>query len=349
MEKNTRNECSHSFVPMPTNLIYLLDNDCFKIMAVLIQEESYWKSKDRLSPEGFFFKSIDELTQQLNYGNAKDVRLTLEALFRASLVDIKATDGVRHTAAMRINWNTIKEISEKTITDIIKFENRICKLKRTEQITYADKMTTKVRTKVETDCASKLDTELNTNCRTDCHTNLSTNCTPTIDNIDKIENQDNLDKSNKIDKRKYLVNNIISDSSNSFDRSKNEEAKPIDDSSISSIERKFDNKEAAPLYPTAQAEEAESKPQPQIPSYNDIPFGDTETLKRFYDKCIDLIAQSAYNLVEIPDKKALFSEAIQAYKEVNPQVAEATAVSRLKGLFSTYSLKYYHETHPEVS
>lgn len=37
-----------NFVPIPTNLIYMLDYDCLKVLAILIQKESYWDNKGKL-------------------------------------------------------------------------------------------------------------------------------------------------------------------------------------------------------------------------------------------------------------------------------------------------------------
>ena len=49
-----------NFVPIPTNLIYMLDCDCLKVLAILIQKESYWDNKGKLK-DGWFVKSISEL------------------------------------------------------------------------------------------------------------------------------------------------------------------------------------------------------------------------------------------------------------------------------------------------
>lgn len=310
MEKN------YSYVQVPTNLLYLLDSYCYHTIALLIQEESYWKSKGKLS-NGYFIKPIEEISNILGFANDKDTRLTLEALYRAGFIRIQTEIGKRKPAKFSICWDKIEMLAEKTITDILKFEEKISKLGRKELITY---------------CSTEPDTN--------CHTKCSTNCTPTIDNIDKTDNIENIDKLNNIDKRKYLVNNIFSDSSNSFDRSKNEEAKPIDDSSISSNERNFDSKVDELLYPTTQVEKEEPKPQPQIPSYDDIPFGDTEALKDFIETSLDLVAQASCELITVPHYSNLYDDVLKAYRELNNtdlKTTKAAVWEKYNALVKEYS------------
>ena len=43
----------YQFTPTPTNLMFFVDSDCLKMMNLLIQEESYWKSKGKLV-DGYF-------------------------------------------------------------------------------------------------------------------------------------------------------------------------------------------------------------------------------------------------------------------------------------------------------
>lgn len=61
-----------NFVPIPTNLIYMLYCDCLKVLAILIQKESYWDNKGKLK-DGWFVKSISELKAELGCANTKDV------------------------------------------------------------------------------------------------------------------------------------------------------------------------------------------------------------------------------------------------------------------------------------
>lgn len=167
-------DLNYSFTPVPTTFLYLMDSDCYKAMSLLMQEESYWKTKERLS-HGYFYKSMEEIKNVLSMKNEKDARLTIEALYRRQLIDVLATDGKRQPLKIKLNWSKINEYATMSITDILKFETPIAKLKRDETLTYCQHL-------VEV-------TDEN-------EAHLDTICTPTINNI---ENKENIDKE-KIEK-----------------------------------------------------------------------------------------------------------------------------------------------------
>jgi hypothetical protein len=141
-KEKTQNEVHdgvpYQFTASPLNLMYVLDTDCFKMLNLLIQEESYWKSKGKLV-DNYFFKSVNDLKEDMFMSNDQDVRLTLEALYVNGLIDI-INQGEQHKASkFRINLERIIEIDKMSILDVKKFLPRIFKLKRGSKSSYMQK------------------------------------------------------------------------------------------------------------------------------------------------------------------------------------------------------------------
>lgn len=115
----------YQFIPVPTELLFALDPYCLKAILIMMDKESYWKSRSKVF-NGYFTLSVEELAEYLCLGNRKDARLTLEALYRAGLIDIKTEAGKRLGAKVKLNWDAIKSDHFESVE----------KLPRTEQITY---------------------------------------------------------------------------------------------------------------------------------------------------------------------------------------------------------------------
>lgn len=143
MTDNYKKKIDYQFVPGPINLMWALDNDCWKAICILIDKENYWKSRSKVF-NGYFTMSVEELAEHLRLKNKKDARLTLEAMYRVGIIDVKAENGKRLGAKIKINWEVIngEEI------------DWVEKLPRDAKITYCE----------DTDC-----------------TETSTNCTPTLE------------------------------------------------------------------------------------------------------------------------------------------------------------------------
>ena len=156
---------NYQFTAIPTNFIYLMDNDCFKLFSILLQKETYWKNKGMLK-DGYFIKSISELSEELNLKNRKDVHTIIEALYRKKLIAVITQPRKYNTAKFKLNWNKINEYLDKSIYDLMEFEERIVKLNRNEIITYINNVTDNVTNYV---------------------TNNDTKCNTTKDNINKID------------------------------------------------------------------------------------------------------------------------------------------------------------------
>lgn len=219
---------TYSFTSIPTTLIYLMDNYCLKAMALFIQEESYWKSKGRLE-NGFFYKPINEISEVLFLQKKQDARRTIEALYRRSLIDVRANNGKKSTMKIRLNWDKIREYANMSIRDIQLFESPIVKLSRAETLTYCQSDDTVFEDELEY--------------------KLEPNCPPTIDNKD---NKNNIDKK-KEEKEEtsssissalsssYSVSSSISTSSLDCDMIQEHQSfKPDDNTSSSSQESETD-------------------------------------------------------------------------------------------------------------
>lgn len=134
-QNNEKEKIPYQFTANPLNLMYLLDSDCLKMLNLLIQEESYWRSQGQLV-DGYFFKRINDMTVDMFKSNEQDLRLTIEALYSSGLIDV-INQGNKHKASkFKINLEKIKEFDSKTITDVKKFCPRICKLPRGSVCSY---------------------------------------------------------------------------------------------------------------------------------------------------------------------------------------------------------------------
>ena len=158
-EKKTEEVINYQFVAAPTKLMYICDPYTFKLLTYLIERESYWKTKKRLS-SGYLFISIEEIGELLDITNRKDIRCVIEGLYRTRLIDVKCSGigkGKKNKLSnqFKINWNLIERI-DKMPFDEIQMEKRITKLSRTEKITY-DKLDTGLSTSLSTNCTTTLE------------------------------------------------------------------------------------------------------------------------------------------------------------------------------------------------
>ena len=186
---------NYQFTAIPTIFIYLMDNDCFKLFSILLQKESYWNNKSKLN-DGYFIKSISELSDELGLSNRKDVHTIIEALYIRNIIDVVVEPRKYKTAKFKLNWEIINSYLDKSIYDVLEFEEKITKLNRNSVITYTSNVTNNVTSNV---------TNYDTNIDTKCNTTINN-----INNIDKIENIDNIDN-NIINIIEEKENNIIND------------------------------------------------------------------------------------------------------------------------------------------
>ena len=161
---------NNKFIKVPTNLIYMLDCDCLKLMAILIQKESYWANKGKLK-DGLFIKTIKEIKKELDYANTKEVGCVIQALVNSGIIEVTAYEKKRMSAKFRIRWDKVNELNEMSLYDMQEFDFEIIrKLPRDSKITY------------------------NKNAQgTPKSTQLSTKCNSTIDNKENRKNKENKD------------------------------------------------------------------------------------------------------------------------------------------------------------
>ena len=194
MNKQTQNveavsTINYQFTAIPTIFIYLMDNDCFKLFSILLQKESYWNNKSKLN-DGYFIKSISELSDELGLSNRKDVHTIIEALYIRNIIDVVVEPRKYKTAKFKLNWEIINSYLDKSIYDVLEFEEKITKLNRNSVITYTSNVTNNVTSNV-----------------TNYDTNIDTKCNTTINNINNIDKIDN----NIINIIEEKENNIIND------------------------------------------------------------------------------------------------------------------------------------------
>ena len=184
-ENEVKENVPYQFTASPLNLLFVLDSDCLKMLNILIQEESFWRSKKQLV-DGYFFKSLNDLKEDMFMGNDQDVRLTLEALYINGLIDIINQGEQMKASRFKINFEKIVEIDKISILEVKKFFPKIYRLKRGSKCSYVDR---KDVSSIEQGVS-----KLSTNCTSDS--------TPKLYNKDKINNKDKIEK---------IENNIIDD------------------------------------------------------------------------------------------------------------------------------------------
>jgi len=214
------------FTTIPTNFIYLLDNECYKLMSILIQKESYWKSKGRLK-DGWFVKTTKELSKELGCMNNKDVSCTIQSLVDNSLIEVAAYDGKRMSASFRICWDIVNEMNDISLFDIEEFSyKRICKLPRNAQITYNKSSDIKEMASTVTDCIPTIN-------------NINNNNDIAIANLAKDEDiEETVVECNEIDTEDNIINE--NDFYNVIDEIQN-----YNDSTIMEAEAEADTEEKA--------------------------------------------------------------------------------------------------------
>ena len=149
--KMTEKKIDYQFVKAPIDLLLSLDPYCFMAICLMIYKESYWKNQHKTF-NGYFTLSVDEFAEYLHTKNKKDARMTLEALYRAGLIDIKAQDGIRIAAKVKLNW-------DKIVNWDLEYVER---LPRTEHTTYSTLLEREQK-------------------GTELGTTRSTTCTPTLE------------------------------------------------------------------------------------------------------------------------------------------------------------------------
>lgn len=107
------------FTRLPTKLLFVLDSDLLKMLALLIQQESYWQEHKKLGDDGSFYKPMQEFADVFRKKNPHDVRLMLQTLQQVGFIDIMVSKGGKQANYYRINWDKIQSYNDVPICQLI--------------------------------------------------------------------------------------------------------------------------------------------------------------------------------------------------------------------------------------
>lgn len=162
------------FTRLPTKLIYTLDSDLLKMLAILIQQESYWKEHKKLGGNGSFYKPIKEFADCFRKKNLQDVRLILQTLQAEGFIEIISSKGGKQANYYRINWNKVEAYNDIPIPQLIQ-SPMIRTAKRTSKNSVEDNTVLYQQIEDDSTISYQQDNSL-----------IVRDCTTTIDNIQNI-------------------------------------------------------------------------------------------------------------------------------------------------------------------
>lgn len=171
------------FTRLPTKLIFALDSDLVKMLALLIQQESLWKNKKQLSKNDSYYKSMDEFAQVFRRPNKQDVRLMLQTLQRYNFIEIIPNENKNQPNYYRICWNKIAEYNDIPIQELTE-SPMIETAKRTSKKKIKDSTVSYQHSKNDSTTSYQQDRDL-----------IVQDCTTTIDNIINKNNNNTIDNS----------------------------------------------------------------------------------------------------------------------------------------------------------
>lgn len=171
------------FTRLPTKLIYALDSDLLKMLAILIQQESYWMEHKKIGKDGSFYKPMKEFADCFRKKNYQDVRLILQSLQAEGFIHIISCKGGKQANYYRICWDKIATYNDKKIPQLIQSQ-MIRTAKRTSKAKVEDSTISYQQKENDSTESYQQDSEL-----------IVQGCTPTIDNIINKNNNITIDNS----------------------------------------------------------------------------------------------------------------------------------------------------------
>lgn len=192
------------FTRLPTKLIFALDSDLLKMLAVLIQQESYWIEHKKIGKDGCFYKPIKEFADSFRRKNLQDVRLILQTLQTEGFIHIISSKGGKQANYYRICWDKIATYNDMKIPQLIQ-SPMIRTAKRASKKKVEDDTVSYQQKENDSTEPYQQDNEL-----------IVQDCTPTIDNIININNNITIDnsvltKSPLYDEYKKRIEELLSD------------------------------------------------------------------------------------------------------------------------------------------
>ena len=237
MEKNEK-QIEYQFIAAPLTLFYICDVYTYSLLLALIQKETYWKSKGKLSDDGYFFMSIEEIGDVIYLDNRNDIRCTIEPLYINGIIDVRCTGvgrGAKNRVAneFKINYGKIKEYDEMSVFDIKEFNIRIEKLKRGTKVSYDKQELEEASKKVNTESTQdSIQHSVQDSIQHSVQDSIQHSVQDSVQIVSKvvpttIYNIDNLNKKEKIDnidkiENKNNLNNIEDNIYNNICNNKNE-------------------------------------------------------------------------------------------------------------------------------
>lgn len=192
------------FTRLPTRLIYILDSDLLKMLAILIQQESYWTEHKKIGSDGSFYKPMKEFANSFRKKNLQDVRLILQTLQSEGFINIISNKGGKQANYYRICWDKIATYNDMKIPQLIQ-SPMIRTAKRTSKKKIEDSTVSYQQKENDSTISYQQDRDL-----------IVQNCTTTIDNIINKNNINTIDnsvitKSPLYDEYKKRIEELLSD------------------------------------------------------------------------------------------------------------------------------------------
>lgn len=192
------------FTRLPTKLIFTLDSDLLKMLAILIQQESYWIEHKKIGKDGSFYKPIKEFADSFRKKNLQDIRLILQTLQAEGFIHIISSKGGKQANYYRICWDKIAAFNEIKIPQLLQ-SPMIRTAKRTNKKKIEDSTISYQQKENDSTVSYQQDSEL-----------IVQDCTTTIDNIINKNNNITIDnsiltKSPLYDEYKKRIEELLSD------------------------------------------------------------------------------------------------------------------------------------------
>lgn len=192
------------FTRLPTKLIFTLDSDLLKMLAILIQQESYWIEHKKIGKDGSFYKPIKEFADSFRKKNLQDIRLILQTLQAEGFIHIISSKGGKQANYYRICWDKIAAFNEIKIPQLLQ-SPMIRTAKRTNKKKIEDSTISYQQKENDSTVSYHQDSEL-----------IVQDCTTTIDNIINKNNNITIDnsvitKSPLYDEYKKRIEELLAD------------------------------------------------------------------------------------------------------------------------------------------
>lgn len=190
------------FTILPTKLIFALDGDLLKMLAILIQQESYWIEHKKIDSDGSFYKPMKEFACCFRKKNNQDVRLILQTLQAEGFIHIISSKGGKQANYYRICWDKIATYNDMKIPQLIQ-SPMIRTAKRTSKKKIEDSTISYQQKEIDSTDSYQQDNDL-----------IVQDCTSTIDNIKNNNitiNNSVITKSPLCDEYKKRIEELLAD------------------------------------------------------------------------------------------------------------------------------------------